>query len=388
MTFTTPLQQDAIKIMLLGSGELGKEVAIEAQRLGIEVIAVDKYENAPAHLVANRSYAIDMQNKDALVALIEKEQPTFILPEVEAISIEALFEVEAKGFHVIPNAEAVNKTMNRKNIRVFASETLGLTTSNYKFVTTLEGLKEAGEEIGFPCVIKPVMSSSGHGQSIAKTADDIEKSWEIAKEARGDASELIVEEFVKFDYEITLLTVRNETGTVFCDAIGHVQQDGDFILSWQPMSMSDIALQKAKDIAKAVTDGLGGRGIFGVEFFVKGEDVYFSELSPRPHDTGMVTLITQSQSQFALHIRAVLGLPLDYTTYDAGACGAYKAKNENQNPVLEVPDSAFSDKSFVRVFGKPESHVGRRMAVSLVLDNDVEVAKNRALEIATSIHDH
>jgi len=373
--------------MLLGSGELGKEVAIEAQRLGIEVIAVDKYDNAPAHLVANRSYAIDMQNEEAVLEVIEKEKPSFILPEVEAISISALFEAERRGFHVIPNAEAVNKTMNRKNIRVFAAEELGLTTSGYKFVKTLDELKEAGEEIGFPCVIKPVMSSSGHGQSIAKTAEDIEKSWEIAKEARGDASELIVEEFVPFDYEITLLTVRNETGTVFCDAIGHVQKDGDFILSWQPMPMSDNALQKAKDIAKTVTDGLGGRGIFGVEFFVKGEEVYFSELSPRPHDTGMVTLMTQSQSQFALHIRAVLGLPLNYTTYGAGACGAYKAHNENSNPTLEVPASAFTDTSYVRIFGKPESHVGRRMAVSLVLDDNVEVAKERALAIISTISD-
>ena len=388
MTFTTPLQQDAIKIMLLGSGELGKEVAIEAQRLGIEVIAVDKYENAPAHLVANRAYAIDMQDELAVLEVIEKEQPTFILPEVEAISISALFEAEKRGFHVIPNAEAVSKTMNRKNIRLFASETLGVKTSGYKFVKTLDELKEAGEEIGFPCVIKPVMSSSGHGQSIAKSADDIEASWEIAKEARGDASEIIVEEFVPFDYEITLLTVRNETGTVFCDAIGHVQKDGDFILSWQPMQMSDQALQKAKDIAKSVTDGLGGRGIFGVEFFVKGEEVYFSELSPRPHDTGMVTLITQSQSQFALHIRAVLGLPLDYTTYGAGACGAYKAKNENKNPTLEIPDDAFTDKSYVRIFGKPESHIGRRMAVSLVLDSDIKRAKERALEIVNSISDN
>ena len=387
MTFTTTLQKDAIKIMLLGSGELGKEVAIEAQRLGIEVIAVDKYKNAPAHLVANRSYAINMQDKEAVLALIEKEQPTYILPEVEAISIAALFEAEARGFHVIPNAEAVNKTMNRKNIRVFAAEQLGLKTSGYEFVTTLDGLKAAGERIGFPCVIKPVMSSSGHGQSIAKTADDIEKSWEIAKEARGDASELIVEEFVPFDYEITLLTVRNETGTTFCDAIGHVQKDGDFILSWQPMQMSEAALQKAKDIAKAVTDGLGGRGIFGVEFFVKDEEVYFSELSPRPHDTGMVTLITQSQSQFALHVRAVLGLPLDYTTYGSGACGAYKAKNESHTPTLEVPDNAFTKNSFVRVFGKPESHVGRRMAVSLVLD-EVEEAKRRATEIVAKMSDN
>ena len=387
MTFTTTLQNNAIKIMLLGSGELGKEVAIEAQRLGIEVIAVDKYENAPAHLVANRAYAINMQDKEAVLALIEKEQPTYILPEVEAISIAALFEAEKRGFHVIPNAEAVNKTMNRKNIRVFAAEKLGLKTSKYEFVTTLEGLKSAGERIGYPCVIKPVMSSSGHGQSIARTPDDIEKSWESAKEARGDASELIVEAFVPFDYEITLLTVRNETGTTFCDAIGHVQKDGDFILSWQPMAMSEAALAKAKEIAKTVTDGLGGRGIFGVEFFVKDEEVYFSELSPRPHDTGMVTLITQSQSQFALHVRAVLGLPLDYTTYGSGACGAYKAKNESHTPTLEVPNSAFSKNSFVRVFGKPESHVGRRMAVSLVLD-EVETAKRRAAEIVSQISDH
>jgi len=387
MTFTTPLQKDAIKIMLLGSGELGKEVAIEAQRLGVEVVAVDKYENAPAHLVANRSYAIDMQDKEAVLALIEKEKPTYILPEVEAISIAALFEAEARGFHVIPNAEAVNKTMNRKNIRVFAAEELGLKTSGYEFVTTLEGLKAAGECIGFPCVIKPVMSSSGHGQSIVKSADDIEKSWEIAKEARGDASELIVEEFVPFDYEITLLTVRNETGTTFCETIGHVQKDGDFILSWQPMQMSPEALKKAQEIAKAVTDGLGGRGIFGVEFFVKDEEVYFSELSPRPHDTGMVTLITQSQSQFALHVRAVLGLPLDFTFYGSGACGAYKAKNESHNPTLEIPDNAFTKDSFVRVFGKPESHVGRRMAVSLVLD-EVEEAKRRATQIVDQIDDH
>ncbi len=385
MRFTTPLQNNSIKIMLLGSGELGKEVAIEAQRLGIEVVAVDKYENAPAHLVANRAYTIDMLNKEVVVELIEKEKPTYILPEVEAISIDALFEAEAKGYHVIPNAEAVNKTMNRKNIRLFASEELGVKTSKYKFVKSLDELKKAGEEIGFPCVIKPVMSSSGHGQSIAKEPNDIENSWEIAKEARGDASELIVEEFIPFDYEITLLTVRNETGTIFCNPIGHVQKDGDFILSWQPMNMSESALNKAKNIAKAVTDGLGGRGIFGVEFFIKDEEVYFSELSPRPHDTGMVTLITQSQSEFALHVRAVLGLPLNYTTYGAGACGAYKAKNESSNPILEIPNNAFTENSYVRVFGKPESHIGRRMAVSLVLNNDVEEAKERALEIVRDI---
>ena len=387
MNFTTTLKDDAIKIMLLGSGELGKEVAIEAQRLGIEVVAVDKYNNAPASLVANRSYAINMQDQNAVLEIIEQERPTYILPEVEAISIDALFEAEKRGFHVIPNAEAVNKTMNRKNIRVFAAQELGLKTSKYEFVTTLKGLKESAYRIGFPCVIKPGMSSSGHGQSIAKSANELENSWEIAKEARGDASELIVEEFVPFDYEITLLTVRNETGTNFCDAIGHKQEDGDFVLSWQPMNMSEEALQKAKNIAKTVTDGLGGRGIFGVEFFVKGDEVYFSELSPRPHDTGMVTLITQSQSQFALHVRAVLGLPLEYITYGSGACGAYKANSEHSNnPVLDIPNSAFSTNSFVRVFGKPDSHKGRRLAVSLVLD-DVEDAKSKAKEIVDSIKD-
>ncbi|MEJ2498359.1 MAG: formate-dependent phosphoribosylglycinamide formyltransferase [Sulfurovaceae bacterium] len=386
MRFTTPLQQNAIKIMLLGSGELGKEVAIEASRLGLEVVAVDRYENAPAHLVANRNYAIDMKNKEALLEVIEKEKPSFILPEVEAINIEALFEAEARGYHVIPNAEAVNKTMNRKNIRVFASEDLGLKTSGYQFVKSLDELRAAADALGYPCVIKPVMSSSGHGQSIAKTPDDIEHSWEIAKEARGDASELIVEEFVPFDYEITLLTVRTENETVFCEPIGHVQKDGDYILSWQPMVMSENALKQAQEMAKAVTDGLGGRGIFGVEFFVKDDVVYFSELSPRPHDTGMVTLITQSQSEFALHVRAVLGLPLVFTFYGSGASGAYKAKSESHSPVLDIPENAFSKDSFVRVFGKPESHKGRRLAVALVLD-EVENAKKRALAIVDSISD-
>ncbi len=387
MTFTTPLKENSISIMILGSGELGKEVAIEAQRLGIEVIAVDKYEYAPAQLVANEAVVVDMQDKEALLEVIKRYNPDYILPEVEAISIDALFDAEELGFHVIPNAEAVNKTMNRKNIRKFAAEDLGLKTSKYYFVKTLEELKEAADKIGFPCVIKPVMSSSGHGQSIAKSADDIEKSFEIAQEARGDASELIVEEFIKFDYEITLLTARNEKETIFCEPIGHIQQDGDYVLSWQPMPMSDIALKRAQEIAKAVTDGLGGRGIFGVEFFVKGDEVYFSELSPRPHDTGMVTLITQSQSEFALHLRAVLGLPLNYTFYSPGASGAYKAKSESKAPIIEVPDSAFTAHSFVRIFGKPQSHKGRRLAVALVIDDDVEVAKEKAKAIADSIED-
>ncbi|WP_456393798.1 formate-dependent phosphoribosylglycinamide formyltransferase [Nitratifractor sp.] len=387
MTFTTPLKDNAVKIMLLGSGELGKEVAIEAQRLGLEVIAVDRYEHAPAHQVAHRAYAVDMQDTEAVLALIEKERPDYILPEVEAISIEALFEAEKRGFHVIPNAEAVNKTMNRKNIRRFAAEELGLKTSAYRFVSTREELSAAAEELGYPCVVKPVMSSSGHGQSILRSSDEVDRSWEIAQEARGDASELIVEAFIEFDYEITLLTVRNETGTVFCPPIGHIQQDGDYILSWQPMAMSDAALQKARSIAKAVTDGLGGRGIFGVEFFVKGEEVYFSELSPRPHDTGMVTLITQNQSEFALHVRAVLGLPLDFTFLSPGASAAYKATGHSDAPVIEVPDDAFTARSFVRIFGKPESHPGRRLAVALAMDEEVERAKTTAQNIVDRMSD-
>ena len=387
MTFTAPLQKDALKLMLLGSGELGKEVAIEAQRLGLEVIAVDKYEHAPAHLVAHRSYAVDMQDAEAVLALIEKEKPDYILPEVEAISIDALFEAEKRGYHVIPNAEAVNKTMNRKNIRVFAAEELGLKTSAYRFVKSAEELRAAAEALGYPCVVKPVMSSSGHGQSVVRGPEEVERAFEIAQEARGDASELIVEEFIPFDYEITLLTARNETGTVFCEPIGHIQQDGDYILSWQPMPMKEDALKKAQQIAKAVTDGLGGRGIFGVEFFVKGEEVYFSELSPRPHDTGMVTLITQSQSEFALHVRAVLGLPLGFEFFAPGASAAYKAKHESEHPKIIVPDDAFGKDTYVRIFGKPESHVGRRMAVALALGDDVEEAKAKAQSIVDRMED-
>jgi len=384
MQFTTPLKSNSIKIMLIGSGELGKEVVIEASRLGIESVAVDSYANAPAHLVANKSYVINMKDKNELLEVIRREKPTYILPEIEALSIEALVAAEKEGFHVIPNADAVKKTMNRKNIREFAAAELGVKTSKYIFVKEYEQLEIAVEKIGIPCVVKPVMSSSGHGQSVIKSQEDIKKSWEIAKEARGDSSELIVEEFVKFDYEITLLTVRNEKETVFCEPIGHVQEDGDYVLSWQPMSMSEVALSKAQEIAKKVTDGLGGRGLFGVEFFVKDNEVYFSELSPRPHDTGMVTLITQSQSEFALHVRAILGLPLDYIFYGPGASGAYKSNVESVNPTFNIPDDSFSQNSFMRVFGKPNSHDGRRMAVSLVFD-EVESAKTKAREIALSI---
>ncbi|MEA3554202.1 MAG: formate-dependent phosphoribosylglycinamide formyltransferase [Campylobacterota bacterium] len=386
MKFTAPLKANSTKILLLGSGELGKEVVIEAQRLGVETIAVDSYANAPAHLVANRSYVIDMKNENEVLDVIRKEKPDFILPEIEAISISALFEAEKEGFNVIPNAEAVNKTMNRKNIRVFACEELGLSASKYEFVSTFDEMEEAAGKIGFPCVIKPVMSSSGHGQSIARSDDDLENSWELAKEARGDASELIVEEFINFDYEITMLTARNDTGTTFCEPIGHIQKDGDYIFSWQPMNMSEIAKEKSIDIAKKITDGLGGSGLFGVELFIKGDEVYFSEVSPRPHDTGMVTMITQSQTQFALHIRAILGLPLDFITYGAGASAAYKSTTDTFTPTLEIDASLFTENSFVRVFGKPQSHLGRRLAVALTYDkDDSEVALLKAKELISKI---
>ncbi len=389
MKFNAPLKSNSTKILLLGSGELGKEVIIEAQRLGIETIAVDSYNNAPAQLVANRSYTINMKNKNEILDVIRREKPDFVLPEIEAIAIDALIQAENEGFHIIPNAQAVNKTMNRKNIREFAAVELGLPTSKYKFVSTYEALCEAADYIGFPCVIKPVMSSSGHGQSIAKTKDDLQKSWEIAKEARGDASELIVEEFITFDYEITLLTARNETGTVFCEPIGHIQKDGDYIFSWQPMNMSQKAKDASINVAQKITDGLGGRGIFGVELFIKGDDVYFSEVSPRPHDTGMVTMITQSQSQFALHVRAVLGLPLDYIDYGAGASAAYKAVSDTFTPTIDIENDAFTKDSFVRVFGKPQSHIGRRMAVALTFDkNDSNKALDKAKEIIKKFQDN
>ncbi|NQY52927.1 MAG: formate-dependent phosphoribosylglycinamide formyltransferase [Campylobacteraceae bacterium] len=370
MIFTAPLKMKSKKVLLLGSGELGKELVIEAQRLGLETIAVDSYNNAPAHLLANKSYVINMKNKEEILDVIRREKPDFILPEIEAINIEALFEAEKEGFNVIPNADAVNKTMNRKNIREFVAKDLKIKTGNYEFVSTLEDLESAALRMGFPCVIKPVMSSSGHGQSIAKSKNDIKNSWEIAKEARGDASELIVEEFIRFDYEITILAVRNGKQTVFCDPIGHIQKDGDFVFSWMPMQMSDLVKEKSIQIAKTVSDGLGGRGVFGVELFVKGDEVFFSEVSPRPHDTGIVTMITQSASQFALHIRAILGLPIDYITYGAGAAAAYKAKNDTFNPEILIDDKAFTKDSLIRVFGKPKSHKGRRMAILLTYDRD------------------
>ena len=386
MLFSAPLKSNSKKIMLLGSGELGKEVIIEAQRLGLETIAVDKYENAPASSVAHRSHVVDMQDKDALLEIIRREKPDYILPEIEAISIDALFVAEDEGYNVIPNAEAVSKTMNRKNIRTFVAEELGLKTGPYKFVTSQNEMLVAAQELGFPCVIKPVMSSSGHGQSVAKSESDIPHSWERAKEARGNADELIVEAFIDFDFEITILTVRNGKETIFCEPIGHEQKDGDYVFSWQPMQMSQTVLKKAQEMAKRVTDGLGGQGLFGVEFFVKGDEVYFSELSPRPHDTGMVTLITQSQSEFALHLRAVLGLPLDFTFYGAGASAAFKSNTHNYTPVLDVDNSLFSENSFVRIFSKPETHKGRRLAVALVFD-EVDKALEQARRMITKIKD-
>jgi len=387
MKFSSPLKSNSTKILLLGSGELGKEVALEASRLGLEVIAVDKYENAPAHLVANKSYVIDMQNKDAILEIIRCEKPHYILPEIEAISIEALFQAEKEGFNVIPNAKSVSITMNREKIRELASKELNLKTSKYKFVQTLQELQEAGDIIKYPCVIKPTMSSSGHGQSIAKTKDDMISSWENAKNARGNSSTLIVEEFIKFDYEITLLTVRNGKETIFCEPIGHEQKDGDYIYSWQPHQMDKIVLDKAKQMAKTITDSLGGRGLFGVEFFIKENEVYFSELSPRPHDTGMVSLITQSQSEFALHIRAILGLPLEYEFLSSGASGAYKSKSSSKAPSLSIPDEAFSKNSYMHIFGKPQSYNGRRMAVVLVKD-DVEKAIKKAKSIISNIKEN
>ena len=372
--------------MLLGSGELGKEIAIEAQRLGLEVIGVDKYQNAPAQMVAHRSYVVDMQNKDAVLEIIKRESPDFILPEIEAISIDALFEAEALGFNVIPNAQAVNKTMNRKNIRQFAAQELGLKTGAYQFVTTKEQLSAAVKQLGIPCVVKPVMSSSGHGQSTLKSINDIDMAWERAKEARGDASELIVEAFVDFDYEITLLTARNGRETIFCEPIGHQQKDGDYIFSWQPACMSEAVKQKARQMAKTLTDGLGGRGIFGVEMFVKGDEVYFSEVSPRPHDTGMVTLITQSQSEFALHVRAVLGLPLGFTFYGEGVSAAFKSQKDSFAPAVDIDESSFGINSYVRIFSKPESHKGRRMAVALVFGK-VGAALKQAKDIIACIKD-
>ena len=379
-TIGTPMSPTATKVVLCGSGELGKEFVIELQRYGVEVIALDKYANAPAMQVADRSYVVSMLDGKALREIIEKEKPDYIVPEVEAIATTTLMELEQEGFHVIPTAKATWLTMNREGIRRVAAEELGLPTSPYRFAATEEEFKAAVKEIGMPCVVKPIMSSSGHGQSVVRKEEDIDPAWHYAQEGgRAGAGKVIVEGFVDFDYEITQLTVRHINGTSFLEPVGHVQKDGDYRESWQPQVMSPVAKEKARQIAKQITDALGGRGIFGVELFVKGDDVIFSEVSPRPHDTGMVTMITQDLSQFALHARAVLGLPIPNIRFlGAGASRAVVVEGEssqlsfgNLEHVLEQPDTQ------LRLFGKPSVNGHRRMAVLLARAENVEEARRK-----------
>lgn len=380
VTIGTPMSPTATKVVLCGSGELGKEFVIELQRYGVEVIALDKYANAPAMQVADRSYVVSMLDGKALREIIEKEKPDYIVPEVEAIATTTLMELEQEGFHVIPTAKATWLTMNREGIRRLAAEELGLPTSPYRFAATEEEFKAAVKEIGMPCVVKPIMSSSGHGQSVVRKEEDIDPAWHYAQEGgRAGAGKVIVEGFVDFDYEITQLTVRHINGTSFLEPVGHVQKDGDYRESWQPQVMSPVAKEKARQIAKQITDALGGRGIFGVELFVKGDDVIFSEVSPRPHDTGMVTMITQDLSQFALHARAVLGLPIPNIRFlGAGASRAVVVDGEssqlsfgNLEHVLDQPDTQ------LRLFGKPSVNGHRRMAVLLARAENVEEARRK-----------
>ena len=369
------------KALLLGSGELGKEVAIELMRLGVEVVACDKYPNAPAMQVAHHFHVFNMLDGKKLREVIELEQPDHIIPEVEAIATPVLVELEKEGYNVTPTANAAWLTMNREGIRRLAAEELGITTSRYKFASTEEEFYNAVEEIGIPCVVKPIMSSSGHGQSTIKKQEDVATAWRNAQEGgRAGAGRVIVEGFVDFDYEITLLTVRNILGTQYCEPVGHIQIDGDYRYSWQPQPMSPTALLKAQEIAKKVTDALGGYGIFGVEMFIKGDDVIFSEVSPRPHDTGMVTMISQDQSEFALHARALLGLPIpSIRFYGPSASRAIVVEGEtnriefdNLEKVLEEPGVQ------MRIFGKPEINGHRRMGVILATDESVEAARAKA----------
>ena len=369
------------KAILCGSGELGKEVAIELQRFGIEVIALDKYANAPAMQVAHRSYVLSMLDGARLREIIEKEKPDYIIPEVEAIATPTLVELEKEGYNVIPTANATLLTMNRKGIRQLAAETLGIKTSPYRFAATREEFDAAIAEIGTPCVVKPIMSSSGHGQSVCKTPEGADNSWKIAQEGgRAGGGEVIVEGFVKFDYEITLLTVRHSGGTLFLNPIGHHQVDGDYRESWQPQPMSETALAQAQDIAKKVTDALGGYGIFGVELFVCGDKVLFSEVSPRPHDTGMVTMISQDLSEFALHARAVLGLPIpSINFYGPSASKAVVVEGDSDKVVFGNLDKVLAEPNVqVRIFGKPEVKGHRRMGVILARGENVEDALAKA----------
>lgn len=374
----TPVGKKAI---LCGSGELGKEVAIELQRYGVEVIALDKYPNAPAMQVAHRSYVLSMLDGERLREIIEAEKPDYIIPEVEAIATPTLVELEKEGYNVIPTANATLLTMNRKGIRQLAAEQLGIKTSPYRFAATREEFDAAIEAIGTPCVVKPIMSSSGHGQSVMRTPADADSSWKIAQEGgRAGGGEVIVEGFVKFDYEITLLTVRHAGGTSFLNPIGHHQVDGDYRESWQPQPMSEKALEQARDIAKKVTDALGGYGIFGVELFVCGDDVLFSEVSPRPHDTGMVTMISQDLSEFALHARAVLGLPIpSINFYGPSASKAVVVEGDSDKVVFSNLEEVLSEPNIqVRIFGKPEVKGHRRMGVILARGESVEDALAKA----------
>jgi phosphoribosylglycinamide formyltransferase 2 len=390
----TPLSRSATRVMLLGSGELGKEVIIALQRLGVEVIAVDRYANAPGHQVAHRSHVVQMSDAKELRAIIERERPDLVVPEIEAIATDMLVEIEREGIaEVIPTARATQLTMNREGIRRLAAEQLSLPTSPYHFVETLPDLMAAiTNAIGYPCVLKPVMSSSGKGQSLIKSSDDLMKAWHYMQSGgRVKQSRAIVEGFIEFDYEITLLTVRalGKSGSVethFCEPIGHVQVNGDYVESWQPQPMSPAAAAKAREIAGRITGELGGRGIFGVELFVKGDDVWFSEVSPRPHDTGMVTMCTQAQSEFELHARAILGLPVDTRLREPGASaviyGGIDARGiafDNVAKALEVPQTD------LRLFGKPESYVKRRMGVALANGPDITEARLRAKLAASRV---
>ncbi|CAH1195941.1 Formate-dependent phosphoribosylglycinamide formyltransferase [Paenibacillus plantiphilus] len=388
MSHGSPLSTHARKMMLLGSGELGKEVIIEAQRLGVETIAVDRYALAPAMQVAHRSYVVDMLDGAALRELIEKEQPDLIVPEIEAIATDALVELESEGFRVIPTARAARLTMDREGIRRLASETLGLPTAPYLFADSLQELQQAVQTLGTPCVIKPIMSSSGKGQSVCRSQAEIESCWQYAMDGgRAKKQRVIVEGFVHFESEITLLTVRSVSGTSFCAPIGHVQKEGDYIESWQPHAMSEQQIQEAEEIARKITEELGGYGIYGVELFLTQEGVLFSEVSPRPHDTGMVTMVTQDLSEFALHVRAILGYPIPtIRLLSPGASHTLKADREADNfQIAGVEEALVLPNTQVRVFGKPVTKPGRRMAVALSTGDDTEQARELARRGAESL---